>query len=93
MRSALSDELHPEPMRSALSDELHPETIQINFRPAVPVLEEVEELHPQARVGSPANRLGPLVQPLETEEAGELHLQARAGSPADRLNQYRQPVP
>jgi hypothetical protein len=45
-----------------LFDELDPETIQINFRPVVPPLEEElqaaveEELHPQARVRSLADQ-------------------------------------
>jgi hypothetical protein len=67
-------------VRSALFDELDPETIQINFRPVVPPLEE-EEL--QAAVE----------EELQAAVEEELHPQARVRSLADQFCRHRQPGP
>jgi hypothetical protein len=66
-------------VRSALFDELDPETIQINFRPVVPPLEE-EELQ------------AALEEELQAAEE-ELHPQARVRSLADQFCRHRQPGP
>jgi hypothetical protein len=73
-------------VRSALFDELDPETIQINFRPVVPPLEE--EL--QAALEEE-------LQAAEEEELQaaeeELHPQARVRSLEDQFCRHRQPGP
>jgi hypothetical protein len=66
-------------VRSALFDELDPETIQINFRPVVPPLEE-EELQ------------AALEEELQAAEE-ELHPQARVRSLEDQSCRHRQPGP
>jgi hypothetical protein len=67
-------------VRSALFDELDPETIQINFRPVVPPLEE-EELQ------------AALEEELQAAVEEELHPQARVRSLADQFCRHRQPGP
>jgi hypothetical protein len=62
-----------------LFDELDPETIQINFRPVVPPLEE-EELQ------------AALEEELQAAEE-ELHPQARVRSLEDQFCRHRQPGP
>jgi hypothetical protein len=67
-------------VRSALFDELDPETIQINFRPVVPPLEE-EELQ------------AALEEELQAAAEEELHPQARVRSLEDQSCRHRQPGP
>ena len=73
-------------VRSALFDELDPETIQINFRPVVPPLEE--EL--QAAVEEELQAA--LEEELQAAEE-ELHPQARVRSLEDQSCRHRQPGP
>jgi hypothetical protein len=82
-------------VRSALFDELDPETIQINFRPVVPPLEE-EELQAALEEELQA-ALEEELQAAEEEELQaaeeELHPQARVRSLADQFCRHRQPGP
>jgi hypothetical protein len=75
-------------VRSALFDELDPETIQINFRPVVPPLEE-EELQAALEEELQAAAEEELQAALEEE----LHPQARVRSLADQFCRHRQPGP
>jgi hypothetical protein len=75
-------------VRSALFDELDPETIQINFRPVVPPLEE-EEL--QAAVEEELQAA--VEEELQAAAEEELHPQARVRSLADQFCRHRQPGP
>jgi hypothetical protein len=75
-------------VRSALFDELDPETIQINFRPVVPPLEE-EEL--QAALEEELQAA--LEEELQAAEEEELHPQARVRSLEDQFCRHRQPGP
>jgi hypothetical protein len=89
-------------VRSALFDELDPETIQINFRPVVPPLEEelqaaVEEELQAAVEEELQAALEEELQAAEEEELQaaeeELHPQARVRSLADQFCRHRQPGP
>jgi hypothetical protein len=91
-------------VRSALFDELDPETIQINFRPVVPPLEE-EELQAALEEELQAAEEEELQAALEEELQAaleeelqaaveeELHPQARVRSLADQFCRHRQPGP
>jgi hypothetical protein len=78
-----------------LFDELDPETIQINFRPVVPPLEE-EELQAALEEELQA-ALEEELQAAEEEELQaaeeELHPQARVRSLEDQFCRHRQPGP
>jgi hypothetical protein len=82
-------------VRSALFDELDPETIQINFRPVVPPLEEelqaaVEE---ELQAAVEEELQAALEEELQAAEEEELHPQARVRSLADQFCRHRQPGP
>jgi hypothetical protein len=82
-------------VRSALFDELDPETIQINFRPVVPPLEEEElqaALEEELQAAAEEELQAALEEELQAAEE-ELHPQARVRSLADQFCRHRQPGP
>jgi Skp family chaperone for outer membrane proteins len=82
-------------VRSALFDELDPETIQINFRPVVPPLEEEElqaALEEELQAAAEEELQAALEEELQAAEE-ELHPQARVRSLEDQSCRHRQPGP
>jgi hypothetical protein len=83
-------------VRSALFDELDPETIQINFRPVVPPLEEEElqaALEEELQAAAEEELQAALEEELQAAVEEELHPQARVRSLADQFCRHRQPGP